>query len=51
MFTNIFIVPIFLYNSNTSRIAAIFILLKICNVFRILVIFVTVPYYYYLLHC
>nr|DAO74284.1 MAG TPA: hypothetical protein [Bacteriophage sp.] len=46
MFTNIVIIPIFLYNSNTSGIAAIFIFLKICNIFRILVIIITVPYYY-----
>nr|DAF96343.1 MAG TPA: hypothetical protein [Podoviridae sp. ctG4L18] len=50
MFTNIVIIPIFLYNSNTSGIAAIFIFLKICNIFRILVIIITVPYYYYILH-
>lgn len=46
MFTNIVIIPIFLYNSNTSGIAAIFVFLKICNIFRILVIIITVPYYY-----
>nr|DAT69053.1 MAG TPA: hypothetical protein [Bacteriophage sp.] len=51
VFTNIVVISIFLYNSDTSRIAAIFIFLKVGNVFRILVIIITVPYYYYLLHC